>query len=203
MGKITCNVARDLIPLYVDDVLSNDSKEIVENHIAECEDCKKYYSQLKDGATYTAERSRHDQRIIKSISKEIRRKRNIAVGVAVIIVTLIAVVALFSTVDAMKKDMVSGEFSEKSGVSAEVVELHNKEMELKKQIKALDNDNITNIRVDMACNVNDNSISEACIYIVSKDDIEDAEMKSRIREITAQCLEIETTNIEVIYGVAE
>ena len=30
-----------------------------------------------------------------------------------------------------------------------------------------------------------------------------AGMKSRIREITAQCLEIETTNIEVIYGVAE
>ena len=67
MGKITCNVVRDLIPLYVDDVLSNDSKEIVENHIAECEGCKKYYSQLKDGATLTAERSRHDQKIIKSI----------------------------------------------------------------------------------------------------------------------------------------
>ena len=89
--------------------------------------------------------------------------------------------------------------SQKSGIYM----IYNKEMELKKQIKALDNDNITNIRVDMACNVNDNSISEACIYIVSKDDIEDAEMKSRIREITAQCLEIETTNIEVIYGVAE
>ncbi|WP_029323042.1 hypothetical protein [Butyrivibrio sp. AE3004] len=89
-------------------------KEIVENHIAECEDCKKYYSQLKDGATHTAERSRHDQRIIKSISKEIRRKRNIAVGVAVIIVTLIAVVALFSTVDAYGFRRV---FGEKWGVS--------------------------------------------------------------------------------------
>ena len=31
--KISCDVIRDLLPLYVEDMLSNDSKNIVDEHI--------------------------------------------------------------------------------------------------------------------------------------------------------------------------
>lgn len=35
-----CDVINDLLPLYVDDVLSGASRELVEEHIKECEICK-------------------------------------------------------------------------------------------------------------------------------------------------------------------
>ena len=37
--KISCDVIRDLLPLYVEDMLSNDSKNIVDEHIEQCESC--------------------------------------------------------------------------------------------------------------------------------------------------------------------
>ena len=35
-----CNVIRDLLPLYADKVCSEDSKEMVEEHLANCKKCK-------------------------------------------------------------------------------------------------------------------------------------------------------------------
>ena len=35
-----CNVIRDLLPLYVDEVCSEDSREMVEEHISTCQECK-------------------------------------------------------------------------------------------------------------------------------------------------------------------
>lgn len=41
MNKISCNVIGDLLPLYVDGAVSEDTKKLVEEHLAVCEDCKK------------------------------------------------------------------------------------------------------------------------------------------------------------------
>ncbi len=35
-----CNVIKDLLPLYADEVCSEDSREMVEEHLASCKDCK-------------------------------------------------------------------------------------------------------------------------------------------------------------------
>lgn len=44
--KYECDIAMDLMPLYVDDLLSENSKTFVENHINTCESCRKYYEKL-------------------------------------------------------------------------------------------------------------------------------------------------------------
>ena len=49
MSRITCNVTKDLLPLYVDDVCSEESKAMVEEHLAGCEKCQSYYDALKEG----------------------------------------------------------------------------------------------------------------------------------------------------------
>ncbi len=49
MSKISCNVNKDLLPLYVDDVCSEESKSMVEEHLAECEQCQEYYDALREG----------------------------------------------------------------------------------------------------------------------------------------------------------
>ena len=35
--KITCNIIEDLLPLYVDDMVSEDSRKLVEEHLKECQ----------------------------------------------------------------------------------------------------------------------------------------------------------------------
>ena len=37
MEKINCNVIQDILPLYIDDVVSDDTKELVEEHLQNCE----------------------------------------------------------------------------------------------------------------------------------------------------------------------
>lgn len=37
--KMNCSVIRDLLPLYVDRICSEESRELVEEHIADCKDC--------------------------------------------------------------------------------------------------------------------------------------------------------------------
>ena len=40
MNEIKCEVIRDLLPLYHDDVCSEESKKLVEGHLASCENCR-------------------------------------------------------------------------------------------------------------------------------------------------------------------
>ena len=43
MLKMTCEIIRDLIPMYIDKTASEETAEEVALHLAECEECKKYY----------------------------------------------------------------------------------------------------------------------------------------------------------------
>ena len=47
MSKINCSLIKDLLPLYIDDLCSKESTEIIKNHLEVCEECNKEYIQLK------------------------------------------------------------------------------------------------------------------------------------------------------------
>lgn len=38
--KMSCEIIKDLLPLYHDGVCSNESKAMIEEHLAECDNCK-------------------------------------------------------------------------------------------------------------------------------------------------------------------
>lgn len=42
-----CGIIKDLLPIYIDDVCNEESKEAVENHLSECEKCRSYYETMK------------------------------------------------------------------------------------------------------------------------------------------------------------
>lgn len=44
--KYECDIVKDLMPLYIDDLLSENSIIFVEEHINSCESCKDYYEKL-------------------------------------------------------------------------------------------------------------------------------------------------------------
>lgn len=48
MSKISCDVIRDLLPLYKDHVCSEKSMDLVEEHLPECEDCRKYLEAMDE-----------------------------------------------------------------------------------------------------------------------------------------------------------
>lgn len=47
MNKITCEIIQDLLPLYYDNVCSNESKKMIEEHLVECNSCKGKLDSIK------------------------------------------------------------------------------------------------------------------------------------------------------------
>lgn len=47
MKMETCEIVRDLLPLYIDDVCGADSRKLVEEHLAVCEACRREYRLMK------------------------------------------------------------------------------------------------------------------------------------------------------------
>ena len=108
MSRIPCNVNKDLLPLYVDDVCSEESKSMVEEHLAGCEKCQEYYEALKEGipeekieeekkGLLSEEKMREAAvSVIKATKKEITKSQTIkAAGiVAAVILALIVLEGL-------------------------------------------------------------------------------------------------------------
>ncbi len=46
--KITCDVIQDLMPSYIDGILSEDSQTLVEEHMGTCQECRKMYEIMKE-----------------------------------------------------------------------------------------------------------------------------------------------------------
>lgn len=49
--KITCNIIESLLPLYADDLVSEDSIALVEEHLDTCESCQAKLKELQEGGT--------------------------------------------------------------------------------------------------------------------------------------------------------
>lgn len=45
--KASCNVIQDILPLYAENIVSEDSVKIVEEHLDSCETCRKYLNEIK------------------------------------------------------------------------------------------------------------------------------------------------------------
>lgn len=74
MRKNDCNIVRDLIPLVLDKVASDDSRQIVEEHTACCEECKKQYEEMK-GAMPESTREEYEQEQVEFMSAVGKLKR--------------------------------------------------------------------------------------------------------------------------------
>lgn len=87
MNKIPCDVVRDLLVLYEDNVCSEESRQLIEEHIAECEECKELYEMtkkeipVKDAFDETVE-------ILSDALKKLRRKLTVKRLVSTGLITL-------------------------------------------------------------------------------------------------------------------
>ena len=52
--KTECSVVRDLLPLYVEDMVSPETAQYVKSHLAECSACQAELESLEEGEGLTA-----------------------------------------------------------------------------------------------------------------------------------------------------
>ena len=89
----SCDVVRDLLPLYEDKVLSKDSSNLVEEHLKSCEECKKIYALIKAPVEVgTGEMSEGE--VLRKASSGLKKKRKKWVTIASLATAAILVVIL-------------------------------------------------------------------------------------------------------------
>jgi len=74
MSKLECDVIRDLLPSYVDEICSETSKRYVEEHVEDCPECEKLLEQLRDTEIVTDEMERREIDGLKKVKRHIRRQ---------------------------------------------------------------------------------------------------------------------------------
>lgn len=71
--KLSCNVILDLLPLYYDQVCSDETKALVEEHLSSCESCREALKSM-GGELPIPKQDIESVEILKNIKKELRTK---------------------------------------------------------------------------------------------------------------------------------
>ena len=81
--KISCNVIRDILPLYAEDLASEDTKQLVDGHLCECDSCTRELGVLKKVQSIPVER---EVTGLEKVKKSINLRRIVAVLTALLTV---------------------------------------------------------------------------------------------------------------------
>ena len=94
--KTSCQITKDLLPLVVDEIASDDTRTYVEDHLSSCPNCQKYHKLLREN---TADIGRavveKEEQLFEKAAVAIRRKRAKRTAGKIILGILIAFVLLF------------------------------------------------------------------------------------------------------------
>ncbi len=107
---MNCNIARDLFPLYLDGLCSDETKRQLEEHIENCKNCRQLKQSLETGPDDIREKGEWEKTIapLKKVKKKMLRK-NLLIIACVAVLILFTVVALFLTYGQLAKKGVSFE----------------------------------------------------------------------------------------------
>ena len=88
--KITCDVIQDLMPSYIDGILSEDSRALVEEHMGTCQECRKMLEIMKEEQGKEQNQMRSSAATLKKIRKKLIIRRVLTAAVAVILTLIVA-----------------------------------------------------------------------------------------------------------------
>ena len=91
--KYNCDLISDLLPLYKDDICSEATKKIVEEHLAECPECKKMLADMSD-ITIDEKIVKEKDEVINSQAKFFKRKSAFAGSIIALIFSIPILVCL-------------------------------------------------------------------------------------------------------------
>lgn len=90
MDKIKCCIAQDLLPLYIDNVLSDGSSQLLRNHLEECESCRKEFEILEKDLVLPS-----GSKVQEENSRILKKFKNRWTAKKIMISVLSAVLAVF------------------------------------------------------------------------------------------------------------
>lgn len=101
--KISCEIIKDLLPLYHDGICSNDSKTMVEEHLAYCDSCKAELQAIDEELPIkNAKQNLNEAEAVKKLSRKWKKGMNKSllkgILITIAIIALVAIV-LYSFMD--------------------------------------------------------------------------------------------------------
>ena len=93
-----CEVIKDLLPLYIDDVCSKESKKIIEEHLEICDSCKQYYNVMTSSNNNMISEDKNNEILadsLQKVKKQIKIKKILAVSSTLIITFIFLCTNLF------------------------------------------------------------------------------------------------------------
>ena len=86
--KISCEIIKDLLPLYVEGLASADTVALVTEHLSSCENCKEELDKIKSANPIPSDT---DVAPLKKIQSTLRKQRNITVLLSALISLVVAI----------------------------------------------------------------------------------------------------------------
>lgn len=88
--KLNCSIVDDLLPLYLENDCSEDSKVALEEHLKQCPACSEKLERMKTANPFPEKTIRSDEIQIINYAKKVKRHR-IRTGIVVILVSILMV----------------------------------------------------------------------------------------------------------------
>ena len=89
--KLPCSVVRDLLPLYTEKLVEQETQEWIDHHLEDCSTCRSLLSQMKEEPVSPIETAKP----LKCLKKEISRQRWKAVLIASLCVLVVLLTVFF------------------------------------------------------------------------------------------------------------
>ena len=96
--KNECNIIRDILPLYVEDMVSADTSAFVEEHLEKCPECRAELNKMKNPSAFepiATDIQVNDAEPLKTIKKKWTKRNRIMIGTTVIVTALIVLLGYY------------------------------------------------------------------------------------------------------------
>ena len=92
MSKLSCNIIKDLLPLYIDGVCSSDSVNAIEEHLRDCPLCEAEFMNLQNNTDIKPEIDKDIDKAVKNANKKIKKGKKRVVMKTLSIVSFVLLV---------------------------------------------------------------------------------------------------------------
>lgn len=96
MKNVECPIIQDILPLYVDQITSVETNELVKTHLQSCEACKQEYEAMASTIHIPNETAIEGFQTVKKEMKRKKRALFLVTSIATLFMTLSAVFAIFA-----------------------------------------------------------------------------------------------------------
>lgn len=97
MKKISCDIIKDVLPLYLDGVVSEDTREMVEEHLCSCDSCRREAEVLKQDLVLPPMRNLQfsEVKVLKKLKSKFRKKNTI-IFISAVVIAVLLIISLYS-----------------------------------------------------------------------------------------------------------